>query len=232
MNMGCFVWANKLATSIELVKHWCDHYKKFNFENIYICLNAYGTMGDDVSLFNDVFKTAFPESEISISQNPYNVKQVTNYHQKNLDKSQIYTPLDIDEFISPLLLNYIPELLKSNCLAIRGRCVDRSAIKKEMLYLREVYYPENLKDQFPRTEKIRQTLAKSLAIKKGAHIMNGNHYIEESKQNPKCYMNNIIIPIDHYCWTKNTLYNRKNRTNRAVYEKTQAHILKSAIIDE
>jgi hypothetical protein len=232
INLGCQLWGNLLATDPNLVKLWCRHYCSVDYiDTIFLKINYNHDRPKDLKLFEDILLEELKEKNTIIykSDTPYSCSggesSMKKFHCDNMLQTDVYIPRDIDEFIDFNILTkkLVEEFISDNNIpAMMGYTRDRVMVNGEnKLMLSDIDISLNLNDQFNITQqdlniRLRRSLNKVIMIK-NTHILTGGgahkYYdpVAKIKNFPKPHIRRI--PIDHYCWLKSSVYNRRFRPN-------------------
>lgn len=164
-----YIWANRLATSENLMVHWCKHYSAMSIDMFRICLNVNGEI-DDSGFFSKIITDNLcgRNVEITIDKSKFcnsrKIRYMNNF-VKNGSDVDLYIPVDCDEFIEYDIENEKSKLLASPYQAIRGRLVDMVSIKNSKIELKKVSLNESILDQFPIEHNIYLVSSREVCIK-------------------------------------------------------------------
>jgi len=219
-----YVWANRLATSENMVVHWCKHYVSAGIDAAHICLNVSGKE-DDSELFKMLIQDNIPGCNITIHRRSFsNGVKIRFMNSIVCDgRYSLIVPADIDEFIDYDLRDSASRLLASEYPAIHGRLVDMVCLHDGKLCLNKPALDKTMLEQFPEeaniSSRIKRGMNKVVLVKKDIQLHTGHHWHKGFRHNPA--MPGVKVKVRHYCWTDTSLYNRSMRKNSGhpIYKK-------------
>lgn len=221
-----YIWANALATSENLLIHWCWYYSAMPIDSFRICLNVNSGI-DDSDRISKVIKGNLINKDVSIiiDKHSFSDRRKIDFMNSFVfmgDSGDLFVPCDADELIDYDLTNESKKLLSSRYQSINGRLVDMVSLTDGKIICKSVTLSEPIQSQFPYEHDISVTLKRGMhkivLIRGGNKLSGGHHYYDgwkdgSYKQTP--------VKVRHYCWTDVTYYNRSHSavSGHPIYKK-------------